>query len=61
MTKEKQFTKQTEYRETNRGFEIKCKRGLFHVCAPTEEQAMSEAWSQFEYCWENGEYTTEGM
>jgi hypothetical protein len=50
------FSRLTKYKKTRYGHEIKCRKGLFSVVAPTKKQALQEARHYFVLYFEDGEY-----
>jgi hypothetical protein len=56
IIEDKEFVENTVYKETKYGVEIWCKKGLWLVCAPTEEQAIIEAMHYFNQYYNDGEY-----
>ncbi len=52
------FTKNTITKKTSSGFEIKCRKGLYSVIAPTLDQAQMEAKHYFAQYFSDGEYET---
>lgn len=50
------FDDNAEYEVTEYGHEIRCKKGLWGVTAPTKEEAMNEASHYYWQYREDGEY-----
>jgi hypothetical protein len=57
MSIDEAFKKFTRRKRTKTGYEIKCTKGLWGVCAPTKAQAENEARHYFRQYYEDGEYS----
>ncbi len=53
---EKEFNKHTKYKHGKYGHSIDCKKGLWGVTAPTQDQALTEAIHYFKQYFLDGEY-----
>lgn len=55
-TLETTFKQWTNIKRTRHGYAIKCKKGLWGVYAPTEQEALKEAKHYFIQYFHSGEY-----